>query len=496
MLSLLDLLRLVTAFALIFVVLPYLAIRRKADASLWRTLTVSFVQTAFFVQISAMVLGDWKLYLPGAAAASYLLWLGVTAAFARQRSGRPVVSLPSRGAGIARLLEFLEERPTLFAPLVSQVQQRLNTPVAAGAAIMAAAVALRGVWFSLHHVRLQRLESYSRTISLHSLIRGEAWDHDAGVALLAPLTWLSGLTPDHVIRLSGGLVAAAMVLAMAFAGWRRLGTAAGAVLSAALFAASLLWLNMTPSEPGGAEWSAIFVILAVGLAGDAWGAAALALLTAGLIHLGLSPVLLLAALALTLASLIGPAIERVPVAARLLPSAAALAILVATILTPLRPAAPEHQYEAAARTAHRIAGEFRTNDWILVSPGLEVAQTYGRGWHVELADFVDAHTEAKLADPAFRFSSYAAQSMFVFVEKRVLKQPAFSFAHDSGASSYYYTTRLGRSSLEFRAARLMAAYVSAHKDATVYYEDEDLMVYRVERSAEPQPLSARVAAVR
>ena len=84
MLSLLDLLRLFTAFALIFVVLPYLAIRSKGDPSLWRTLTLGFVQTAFFVQISAMVLGDWKLYLPGAAAGSFVLWLGVTAAFARQ----------------------------------------------------------------------------------------------------------------------------------------------------------------------------------------------------------------------------------------------------------------------------------------------------------------------------------------------------------------------------------------------------------------------------
>ena len=496
MFSLLDLLRLCTAFALIFVILPYLAVRRKGDSAMWRTLTIGFVRTAFFVQISAMVLGDWRLYLPGAAAASLVLWFGVTAAFARQRSGRPLVtSLPARGAGIARLLEFLEERPTVFAPLGGRVRQRFNTPVAVGAAAIAAAVALRGVWFALHHIRLQRLESYSRTISLHSLMRGDAWDHDPSVALLAPLAWLSGLTPDHVIRLSGGLVTAAMVLAMAFAGWRRVGDAAGAILSAAAFAASLLWLNLTPSEPGGAEWSAIFVILAVGLAGEAWGAAALALLTAALIHVGLSPVLLLAAFALTVASLLGPAMGRFPVAARLLPAAAALTILAAAILTPLRPAAPEHQYEAAARAAHQIAREFRTNDWILVSPGLEVAQTYGRGWHVELADFVDAHTEAKLADPAFRFSDYAAQSMFVFVEKRVLDQPAFSFAHDAGSASYYYTTRLGRSSLEFRAARLMAAYLSSHNDATVYYEDEDLMVYRVARTAEPKTLSARVAAV-
>jgi hypothetical protein len=131
--------------------------------------------------------------------------------------------------------------------------------------------------------------------------------------------------------------------------------------------------------------------------------------------------------------------------------------------------------------AHRIARDFRTNDWIVVSPGLEVAQIYGRGWHVELADFVEAHREDQVADPGFQFP-YASQSVFVFVEKQVLDQPAFSFARDAGTAPYYYTTRLGRASLEFRAARLMAAYQGSHRNVAIYYEDDDLIVYRIARS--------------
>jgi hypothetical protein len=446
-----DLIRLLLAFAVLFAIVPYLVFRRN--------LVRGFVQAVFFLQLAAMVLGDWKLYLPGSAGALYVVWCAAAAFLIRRREAL------DWGVAGARLLQWVESRQAVRLPHLSV------PPAWAAVVVIAAAVGLRASWFALHNVRLLRLESYSRAISLHTLMRGELWDHDPGVALLAPLAWLSGLAPDQVIRFSGALVSAALILAMAFAGWRRIGTLTGTVGAAAVFALSLIGLNLVPSEPGGAEWSAIFVILAFGLAGEAWGLAALSLVTGALICLGLSPVLLLAALALTVASLLPQAAGRVP-------AFAALAVLAVAMLMPPRGAAPEHQYEAAARVAHRIAREFRTNDWIVVSPGLEVAQTYGRGWHVELADFVNSHSENQVAQPGFQFP-YSAQSMFVFVEKRVLNQPAFSFVRDAGAAPYYYHTQLGRASLEFRAARLMASYVGTHRDAEVFYEDDDLIVYKL-----------------
>ena len=465
MFSALDLLRLFAAFAAVFLIVPRVVFGRNVARG--------FVHAAFLLQVAAMVLGDWKFYLPGAAAALYLVWCLSAALMIRRKEK----FAPSES--IARLIRWVEERPAMLKAPVAAVRRVFDSPVVAAIAFIAAAIALRGAWFALHHFRLLRLESYSRAISLHTLMRGELWDHDGSVALLAPLAWLSGLAPDHVIRFSGALVGASLIVAIAFAGWRLAGTAAGAVWSAAIFAGLLIGLNVAPMEPAGAEWSAVFVIVAVGLARESWGAAALSLITAALIHVGLSPILLLAALALTLASML-------PAVAGRVPALAALAVVLLTILTPPRNAAPEHQYEAAARVAHRIADEFRTNDWIVVSPGLEVAQTYGRGWHVELADFVNAHSAGEVAEPDFKFA-YSAQSVFVFVEKRVLNQPAFSFVHDAGATPYYYNTQLGRASLEFRAARLMAAYTGAHRDATVYYEDDDLIVYRIE----PAALSAR-----
>ena len=454
----LELIRLAAALAAILVLIPWLIFRRPTARAV--------VHAAFLLQIAAMVLGDWKLYLPGAACALYLTWCGATAWILRRRENFAVARSVSRWA------ERLEKQDISLAPRAIW-RGVFGSGAVAGVAAIAAAVALRAAWFALHNVRLLRLESYTRAISLHSLMRGDAWDHDPSVALLAPLAWLSGLMPDQVIRYSGALVAAGLILATAFAGWRRLKTSEGAVVSAAILAGLLMALNLVPSEPTGAEWSAIFVILAAGLAGEEWGTAALSLLTAALIHLGLSPLLLLVALALTLASMMPAVLGRAP-------ALAALAVIMAAMLIQPRGAAPEHQYEAAARVAHRIAGEFRVNDWIVISPGLEVVQTYGRGWHVELADFVNEHSEAQVSQADFRFP-YAAQSVFVFVEKRVLEQPAFSFAHDGGAAPYYYSTRLGRASLEYRAARVMASYVGTHRDAAVYYEDDDLIVYRIAR---------------
>lgn len=49
----------------------------------------------------------------------------------------------------------------------------------------------------------------------------------------------------------------------------------------------------------------------------------------------------------------------------------------------------------------------------------------------------------------------------------------------STGRSFYYSTSTGRASMEFDAARLMAAYASAHTDSSVYYEDADLIIYRI-----------------
>ena len=98
MISWLALIRLLAAFAFVFVVLPYAALRarRQKGAGRVELAAMGFAQAAFFVQTSGMVLGDWRLFLPGAAAATYTLFLGGVALFAFRRRGPLTGAIPSR----------------------------------------------------------------------------------------------------------------------------------------------------------------------------------------------------------------------------------------------------------------------------------------------------------------------------------------------------------------------------------------------------------------
>lgn len=498
--SWLELVRLLTAFGLVFGVLPYLAFAgaKQTDASRSRRAAVAFAQTAFFFQATGMVFGDWRLYLPGAAFALYVVFLIAAAMFTRRRGGPITGAIPSRRQLYGALLEWLD-RGAQAQPVTRWIaagRNRLALPVTLSVLVIAAVTALRSAEFALQHLRMERIESYARAISLQALMRGDAWDHDASVALLAPIAWAAGLPADSVVRFSGALVAALMVIVTAWSALRWIGDGLGAILASATLAVVCARTYLTPFEPGGPEWSAVLLMLAVGLARDAKGSAALAAVTAFVIHPGVGPLVWIAAASIAAASLLIPALRSLPGSlTALVPACAALAVVVSVLVAGARPTTAPLQYESAARVAHRIGREFRTNDWIVVSPGFEVAQTFGRGWHAELAGFVNAHTEDQMSDPQFRLP-YSAASIFVFIEKRVLDQPMLSLTNDGQSASYYYGTKLGRASLEFRAARLLTAYRASHTGATsVYHEDDDLIVYRIEQpEATPQKLAAAAGA--
>lgn len=497
MLSWFELIRLLAAFGLVFLALPYAAqfARRRRGAGHLELAVTGFVQATFFVQTSGMILGDWRLYLPGAAVVSFSLFLGGVALFAARRRGPLTGAVPSRRILYGKLLAWLDRRgeSKAAAGWLKAGRRQLGVPLVAALLMVTAAVSLRSVEFALHHVRMERIESYARAISMQALMRGEAWDHDASIVLAAPLSMISGLPADAVIRLSGALVTSLLVLATAWSALNLLGRGGAALAAATILAGTMIATHLTPAEPGAAEWAAIFLVLAIGLLRNHGGAAVLSLLTGLLIHQGIGVQAWLAVMSITAASLAAPAAHRVPALRPLLPALSALLVVAAALGISPKPAAAPLQYDAAARTAHRIAAEFRTNDWLVISPGFEVAQTYGRGWHAELADFVNAQTEEQLRNPAYRLP-YATGSIFVFVEKRVLDQPMFSFSQNGDRASYYYGTRLGRASLEFRAARLMAAYRASHRDTSIYYEDDDIVVYRIAQPAEPAKLASRAGA--
>jgi hypothetical protein len=157
------------------------------------------------------------------------------------------------------------------------------------------------------------------------------------------------------------------------------------------------------------------------------------------------------------------------------------------------------QHESAARLCDRIKRHFHRKEWIIVSPFQELAFTYGLGWHVELSEFVSQFTMDQVSDPGFTLP-YDCPDVFFFVERKPISPGArpgghgvvwrYSPAESADWSAFLYTDPVGRSSLEYRAAMLLAAYTRHHRNMSVFYEDEDLVVFRMVRSvAEPQAIA-------
>jgi len=121
---------------------------------------------------------------------------------------------------------------------------------------------------------------------------------------------------------------------------------------------------------------------------------------------------------------------------------------------------------------------------MIVAPTPDLAMFQGHGWHLELSEFVTRSRDWPVESPAFRFP-FEPTETFIFVEKEPLAEPAISPAMAVDTSSYHYYTRMGRTSLQFQAARTMALYARTHPATSVYYEDDRLIVYR----AESGPLS-------
>jgi hypothetical protein len=143
-----------------------------------------------------------------------------------------------------------------------------------------------------------------------------------------------------------------------------------------------------------------------------------------------------------------------------------------------------YQYEAAARACHAVAANYPRNSWLIVSPPQELSCAYGRGWHLELREFVARTSREQLSRPDFRFA-YPVEHVLFFLEKRPLwtseSDNRLASARMDGAVDSFsraYLLPLGRAALEFETAELLAAYAASHSDLETLYEDENVAVYR------------------
>jgi hypothetical protein len=305
---------------------------------------------------------------------------------------------------------------------------------------------------------------------------------DGSIAFLAPVVFLSSLDGATVIRFSGPLLMGVLSL-VAFASVRSSSGKTSSGLAASAIVVTLTAIsNSAEMQAGGV--ALIFWLMSRILWSrcrwDATWSIALALLIEPIP--GFNTIVCgCLILALSLIERVGESSWRV--LHRVGPTLAAGAIVCLVALPLERGKTHTRQYNITARTVKKIVREFPRNTWLVVSPVQEVALTYGHGWHLELSEFVEKYTVDEVQRPEFSFR-FPVTETFVFVEKQPLASQAMASGL-SGLGTHFdapmapYLLRLNRASMQFRAARLLAAYQATHRNTEVYLEDENLIVYRI-----------------
>ena len=480
--DLIDCLRVSFAFLVVFGAVPCLVARIwPGDQNLLSFCAIA-VRTSLFAAVAALLLGSMRICLPGSMLAAYLvlflmlLWLA--------GSLEPLRQPQWRAALLHKLVVFIENRhgaPRRFN-IASSDRFRHWRVVREPAFLFSMFVAVAALSHSLQYVRFLNDQSYSRALSLQKLALGQPWTSDGSVAFLAPVVFLSSLDGATVVRFSGPLFMAVLALT-GFAAIRgATGSSPVGLAAAAVLVTLTVFSHSAELQAGG--MALIFWLIGFSLWAryrwDALWSVALAMLIEPIPELN-TVLCVSVMLAIAFLARCGKATQRLFQAIGTPLTVAAIACL---ILIPLhRGKTHGSQYNITARTVTRIIRELPRNTWLVVSPVQEVALTYGHGWHMELSEFVEKYTVDEVRRPDFSFR-FPVVDTFVFVEK----QPLTSRAMASGLSELGphfdppmapYQLRLNRASLQFQAARLLAAYRATHSGTEVFLEDQHLIVYRI-----------------
>jgi hypothetical protein len=297
---------------------------------------------------------------------------------------------------------------------------------------------------ALANTRLPNSNAYGDLLSAQQLLAGEVpWGtpHLVG-ALTAAISVVSSIAPVHLIRLLVPIGSAVIFLAL-IGGIRALTMSTGPSVIAAIGAA-LLW----PRSP---ELLSSQMLLAIG-----W-----ALVAGGIAHLATQHF----------------EFRRPPLR---MAFAAAAAVLGIALAAPKAASANYVEYDAAARAALDISTRFPKYRWMIVAPIEEWALTYGRGWHLNLHEFVE-DVGPRVSD-AYQLP-YKIDDVFVFVETR----PFATFENEPLDVPFktlvdpvyrHYRSSAGRASLEFAAYKLCERLRATDPRSSVYFEDGRLKIYR------------------
>jgi hypothetical protein len=169
--------------------------------------------------------------------------------------------------------------------------------------------------------------------------------------------------------------------------------------------------------------------------------------------------------------------------ARALVSAALIA-LAWICIPPAVEGAQALEYDSIARATNRIAHEFAHQRWSIAAPVEQFAEVYSLGDFQDLAGLVNAAASGDISRAMM--ANEGLDDLFIFVEKTPFtpfqKEPnAVSFATLTDSTYRNYRSPAGRASLEVRALELCEAYKKDHENMTVFFEDDNVRVYRLRR---------------
>ncbi|MBV8551438.1 MAG: hypothetical protein JOY54_09065 [Acidobacteriaceae bacterium] len=495
--SLLELARVLLAFALVFVAAPLLAEGQGIVAG-WgsstsetvQRLVRAFVRASFAAEILCLVLGKLRLCRPGLLVSLCIVWAvaGGLNAY-RLRS----ISRGDAARGLWRPLVALleDERPTQGEAPSPGAFARINISWRSKLLLTAGlAVLVLNATNALSQVHYHYSDTYTRAVSLSALTSGQRWTPDASVALLAPLVSFSGLNSAAVIRFTGPIWATLFALLFVFCVWRlwrsRVALLAAFIVCMAIaVAAAYRNTELLPQSLAMVYWLA-----AAALWVEDRKSSLLAGLTAVMIAPGEWPALAVCVAVAGAAQLSQWGRSRVLQGVAALAGTVSVAGLVVLWHTE-KPASRVFEYESAARSCERIAHEFRPKEWLVISPFQELPFTYGRGWHLDLSEFISTFTPDQVANPAFKFP-YECPDVFFFVERRPLalgslpglRTAVWRYAPADSVDwpAYLYGSPIGRASLEYRAAALLDAYAKTHQNLFLFYQDDNLVVYHLIRA--------------
>lgn len=149
------------------------------------------------------------------------------------------------------------------------------------------------------------------------------------------------------------------------------------------------------------------------------------------------------------------------------------------------------EYDAAAENYLRIKSDFfketRSLDWTIIGPDTQLAEVMGYGWHQDIYRFVRNFSLEQLIKPSFKFP-IPTHYIYVFIEKKPMfsgrainSLDAENDLEPEGTDAFmqYYMDGKQRAIMEAKAWALVEAYKSSHKGVTVYYEDSDMIIYKI-----------------